>query len=530
MREMEDIGDAALNANEVKALATGDPLILDKAQADADLNRLERLKRAHDQTRSRLRDTIRRHERGIEGYTAENDALQRAIEQRTETRGDAFTCVVRPRTSATEYSERIPAGEALREMLRNRMGDNGPGRDEIGPDEIGPVIVLGNHTFHATVRAREGARRRLRRMRAAGAAGPAHRTQALPPRSHRRLRGPRADRPAGEQAPRPGQAPRGQPHDDRPASPGDRAGPRAAHSAVRAGAGPAGGPGRGHRNRCTDGRTRRPRRDDTRPACTARAGRAGPPADRRPTGRHGGRAGDAGDRGRRPHAGDGGRAAVRPGHADHLHPRAPGAQRLAGDPARGRTASPRRHPRRPGGAVRGDGPDGRGAGDPRRHRAARPRPRDDPARGATPVRCRCPRRARRRPGPERPARHRHPGGPEHRTHRGRAHTDHHHPGRPCSGDSAPSPTTRRAHPVPPGCGPSTGRAGHARRPGHRRGGHRRPGGARAGGVGRARRPSRPATAPSTCHHLPCVPTSRPKPSRRNLWIRPPSATHNSSPA
>ena len=71
--------------------------ILDKAQADADLTRLERLKRAHDQTRSRLRDTIRRHERSIEQLTAENDTLQHAIEQRTDTRGDAFTCVVRPR-------------------------------------------------------------------------------------------------------------------------------------------------------------------------------------------------------------------------------------------------------------------------------------------------------------------------------------------------------------------------------------------------------------------------------------------------
>ena len=97
VREMDDIGDQALNANEVKALATGDPLILDKAQADADLNRLERLKRAHDQTRYRLRDTIRRHEWSIEQLTAENDTLQHAIEQRTDTRGDAFTCVVRPR-------------------------------------------------------------------------------------------------------------------------------------------------------------------------------------------------------------------------------------------------------------------------------------------------------------------------------------------------------------------------------------------------------------------------------------------------
>ena len=165
VREMEDIGDQALNANEVKALATGDPLILDKAQADADLNRLERLKRAHDQTRYRLRETIRRHERAIEQLTAENDTLQHAIEQRTDTRGDAFACVVRPQTIAKEYGERVAAGEALREILRNRMGDNGPVAPKLGPRHRHGQPQLPRHSA-----ARKAARRPdLGRMRAAGA-------------------------------------------------------------------------------------------------------------------------------------------------------------------------------------------------------------------------------------------------------------------------------------------------------------------------------------------------------------------------
>jgi hypothetical protein len=37
IREIEDIGDAALSYNEVKALATGNPLLMDKAEADATL-------------------------------------------------------------------------------------------------------------------------------------------------------------------------------------------------------------------------------------------------------------------------------------------------------------------------------------------------------------------------------------------------------------------------------------------------------------------------------------------------------------
>jgi hypothetical protein len=37
VREIEDIGDAALSYSEVKALATGNPLLMDKAEADAEL-------------------------------------------------------------------------------------------------------------------------------------------------------------------------------------------------------------------------------------------------------------------------------------------------------------------------------------------------------------------------------------------------------------------------------------------------------------------------------------------------------------
>lgn len=45
-REIEDIGQNALSFAEVKALASGDPLILDKARADAEATRLARLERA----------------------------------------------------------------------------------------------------------------------------------------------------------------------------------------------------------------------------------------------------------------------------------------------------------------------------------------------------------------------------------------------------------------------------------------------------------------------------------------------------
>ena len=54
VREIEDIGDAALSYSEVKALATGNPLLMDKAEADAELTRLERAERARHRNHEAL--------------------------------------------------------------------------------------------------------------------------------------------------------------------------------------------------------------------------------------------------------------------------------------------------------------------------------------------------------------------------------------------------------------------------------------------------------------------------------------------
>lgn len=71
-RETEDIGDTALSAAEAKALASGNPLILEKANADNDLQRLRRQEAAHHRAQSSLPHaraqapgTIQRHQIAI---------------------------------------------------------------------------------------------------------------------------------------------------------------------------------------------------------------------------------------------------------------------------------------------------------------------------------------------------------------------------------------------------------------------------------------------------------------------------------
>src|SRR5260370_41893083 len=54
-REIGDIGDTVLSFSEAKALATNNPLLIDKAEADTELARLVRAEQAHHPNQATLR-------------------------------------------------------------------------------------------------------------------------------------------------------------------------------------------------------------------------------------------------------------------------------------------------------------------------------------------------------------------------------------------------------------------------------------------------------------------------------------------
>jgi hypothetical protein len=62
-RDVDDIGGQALSYAEVKALATGNPLILEKATVNAEVAKLTRLERAHRDDQHRLRRSVEAAER-----------------------------------------------------------------------------------------------------------------------------------------------------------------------------------------------------------------------------------------------------------------------------------------------------------------------------------------------------------------------------------------------------------------------------------------------------------------------------------
>jgi len=117
VREIEDIGDAALSYNEVKALATGNPLLMEKAEADAVLTKLWRAERAYQRNQDALARTAASSEQRIGTLTTLCEQIADAITRRTDTRGDAFTMTI----DSTRHTRRHDAGQHLARHLASQL-------------------------------------------------------------------------------------------------------------------------------------------------------------------------------------------------------------------------------------------------------------------------------------------------------------------------------------------------------------------------------------------------------------------------
>ncbi|MEV0287875.1 helicase-related protein [Kribbella sp. NPDC050820] len=125
-REIEDIGELTLSATEVKALSSGNPLLMEKAAADAEVGRLVRLERAHARTQSMLEHRIGEHTRSIAASNTTIAALEKAIAQRVDTSADKF----RMEINGLRYNERADAAKALTSTLAGVL-ETRPGRESL---------------------------------------------------------------------------------------------------------------------------------------------------------------------------------------------------------------------------------------------------------------------------------------------------------------------------------------------------------------------------------------------------------------
>lgn len=141
VRELEDPGDMALDAQQLMAASSGNPLLLEKVELETEVNKLDRRRRGHDRAQFALRG---RHE------TAEREAayvedrlpkIQQLIGAATETKGDKFTATVNGRL----YDDRGEASAALVGAITAKVPN--PHMPWIPPFEARDIVTVGGHSF-----------------------------------------------------------------------------------------------------------------------------------------------------------------------------------------------------------------------------------------------------------------------------------------------------------------------------------------------------------------------------------------------
>jgi hypothetical protein len=102
---------------------SSNPLVIEKAQVDAELMRLTRLRSAHAEEQYRIRSNLRRSHEDAEMFTGRLTNLRQDITIRQDTSGDKFIIEL----DGQETNNRGIAGELIlrrAEKLMNRFGDD----------------------------------------------------------------------------------------------------------------------------------------------------------------------------------------------------------------------------------------------------------------------------------------------------------------------------------------------------------------------------------------------------------------------
>jgi hypothetical protein len=118
LRRIEDVDGAALTYAEVKAIASGNPMVIEKARIDAEVARLSRLHSEHQETQFRLRSRVRHLTDELPRMGKRLEDVRRDLTTRQDTSGDKFVIML----EGQEIRDRGIAGELLLRRAERMRG------------------------------------------------------------------------------------------------------------------------------------------------------------------------------------------------------------------------------------------------------------------------------------------------------------------------------------------------------------------------------------------------------------------------
>ncbi|MCP9946008.1 hypothetical protein LUX12_16330 [Streptomyces somaliensis] len=138
-----DLGKDYLEYGEIKAIATGNPLLLKKLQADEEVRQLEAAYKSWQRTHKHLRNVVDTADETLAKAQEQADLVARALSVRTDTKGDAFRMELPNGTVVTKRGE---AATALRNQIAliRRMTHGSVSRWE-------NVATVGGQQFEARI-------------------------------------------------------------------------------------------------------------------------------------------------------------------------------------------------------------------------------------------------------------------------------------------------------------------------------------------------------------------------------------------
>jgi N12 class adenine-specific DNA methylase len=119
-RRIEDLDTPALTYAEVKAIASGNPLVIEKAKVDAEVMRLSRLRSEHSESQYGNRARLRMAQEDLARLERQAEAIEKDLPQRRDTQGDRFKIKLDTKT----YTDRVEAGNALVYLVNDHKDDH----------------------------------------------------------------------------------------------------------------------------------------------------------------------------------------------------------------------------------------------------------------------------------------------------------------------------------------------------------------------------------------------------------------------
>lgn len=132
-RRIEDLDAPALTYAEVKVIASGNPMVIEKAKVDAEVMKLARLRAEHSETQFGNRRRLFMMQEDITRLERRLAAMESDLKCRQDTTGDKFQMVL----DGQKYTDRTKAGTALVYLIEDHKTDHLLGR--AGPAVLGEL-------------------------------------------------------------------------------------------------------------------------------------------------------------------------------------------------------------------------------------------------------------------------------------------------------------------------------------------------------------------------------------------------------